>query len=326
MKVLKKIILVGLALAALTAVWGVIDNNRVVVVEETIQIENLPDAFDGYQILQISDLHGKEFGSAQKNLLAKINALDYDLIAVTGDMASSRDANPQPLYDLLDGLDKDTPIFYTAGNSGPWDLDIWTGEITSVGKELQARGVTLLDLPYALEKNGETIWIGELWDTWVVRSFYVDQAVQELKKADLGAEERQKAELQAQYQQKLLDALEQIQPEDTLIAVSHTPYSTDFVGEPRQIEPSYDLVLVGHYHGGQICLPLIGAIYIPDGASTTRGFFPKTIDVKGLRDWKEWGGFQQYISTGLGASDSIPLLGFRLFNPPEINLLTLRKK
>jgi hypothetical protein len=88
-----------------------------------------------------------------------------------------------------------------------------------------------------------------------------------------------------------------------------------------KIDPSYDLVLAGHYHAGQIRLPLIGTIDIPDGASETRGFFPEQDKVSGLRDW---GDFQQYVSRGLGSSSSINLLNLGLFDTPETNLITLR--
>jgi len=45
--------------------------------------------------------------------------------------------------------------------------------------------------------------------------------------------------------------------------------------------------------------------------------------VKGLWEYKQT---KQYVSAGLGTSDAIPFLKFRLFNPPEINVLTLKSK
>ena len=66
--------------------YNVYDNNRFVIVEQNVIIDELPEEFDGYRILQISDLHGKYFGENQSDLLAVINALDYDCIILTGDM------------------------------------------------------------------------------------------------------------------------------------------------------------------------------------------------------------------------------------------------
>ena len=51
------------------------------------------------------------------------------------------------------------------------------------------------------------------------------------------------------------------------------------------------------------------------------GLFPDQGEVSGLMGPAH---AQQYVSRGLGATDLVPLLGFRLFNPPEINVLRLR--
>ena len=84
----------------------------------------------------------------------------------------------------------------------------------------------------------------------------------------------------------------------------------------------YDLSIAGHYHGGQLRLPFFGALYIPSPTSgIANGYFPKQNEVKGLNQIID---MQQYISAGLGSSASISFLDFRLFNTPEINLITLR--
>ena len=80
----------------------------------------------------------------------------------------------------------------------------------------------------------------------------------------------------------------------------------------------FDLVIAGHYHGGQVRVPFYGAPFIPVMTSSFYdGFFPDQNYVSGLAAGNS---IQQYISRGLGASN-IP---FRLFNTPEINLLTLK--
>lgn len=73
----------------LTLIYNVYDNNRFILKEESVYIENLPLAFEGLTILQISDLHGKSFGRNQTNLTSQINRLDYDVIAFTGDMETT---------------------------------------------------------------------------------------------------------------------------------------------------------------------------------------------------------------------------------------------
>ena len=73
-------------LIAFCVVWNIYDNQRFVVTEQTVTLDDLPNSFDGYRILQISDLHGKYFGENQLDLLSAINQLDYDCILFTGDM------------------------------------------------------------------------------------------------------------------------------------------------------------------------------------------------------------------------------------------------
>ena len=73
-----------------------IDNNRINIVQEEVVINNLPSEFEGFKILQISDLHGKSFGKLQKHLSEKINSIDYDIIAITGDMKDVHSDNIDP--------------------------------------------------------------------------------------------------------------------------------------------------------------------------------------------------------------------------------------
>ena len=66
--------------------YSVYDNNRIVLVKEKVEIENLHTSFNNFKILQITDLHGKMFGKNQKNLIDKINSINYDAIAIIGDI------------------------------------------------------------------------------------------------------------------------------------------------------------------------------------------------------------------------------------------------
>lgn len=81
----KKIVLVAVILLLLIGtIYNVYDNNRFIVAEQDISLTNLPKNFDGYRILQISDLHGKCFGEKQTELLDVINSIEYDCILFTG--------------------------------------------------------------------------------------------------------------------------------------------------------------------------------------------------------------------------------------------------
>ncbi len=321
--------LLGVCVALLLGVAGytVIDNRRVVVVRQEVTIVGLPSEFEGFTILQLSDLHGRSFGEGQEKLLAPINALDYDLLAITGDMADGylEKADNEPFYQLLDGIENKDHAFYASGNTGPWGIESFdgliTGGLTSEGQELEARGVHALNRLYVIQRGESRLWLAEFWLIEGLEIFNLGFSEQRLADPTLAPEEVARYESGHAYAQQLIADLGEIAHEDTFIGITHTPFSIDSVSAMPVIDPPYDLVLAGHYHGGQIRLPLLGAIYVPDGASESRGYFPPEERVSGLRDW---GAFQQYISRGLGSSSSIPWLNFRLFNTPEINLITLR--
>lgn len=84
--------------------------------------------------------------------------------------------------------------------------------------------------------------------------------------------------------------------------------------KPHHIENylQADLVLSGHAHGGQIYIPLVGGFIAPG-----QGYFPKY--TKGFYTMENT---TMLVSRGIGNSHRIP----RVFNPPELVLLTLRSQ
>ena len=62
------------------------DNNALETERFELSSSRLPEAFDGFTVVQLSDLHGKEFGPENERLLAAVRAAEPDLIAVTGDL------------------------------------------------------------------------------------------------------------------------------------------------------------------------------------------------------------------------------------------------
>lgn len=306
------ILLFGLLI--LYTIW---DNNRVVVVTQEIQIENLPSEFEGFTILQLTDLHSKEFSPHQQKLISLINSLDYDLLSINGDMS---EGNNQPFLDLLDGIQNKEFAYFATGNWGPYAMNEFTGELTDDGRLLESKGVHVLNQVYHIQRGEQKIYISEFWLIEWLESFHVESGKQQLNSSELSLNEIDKYQQQVTFGLERIEELSLIQTDDVLIGITHYPFTIDSVSKMPAIIPQYDLVLAGHYHGGQLRLPFIGAIYIPDAASERRGFFPDQDKVSGLYDWGE---FQQYVSRGLGSSRMIPMLKFRLFNSPEINLIQL---
>jgi len=128
---------------------------------ETVEVvdPNLPKAFDGLRVVQLSDLHGKEFGPGNTNLLAEIEALNPDLIAITGDVIDQA-KQLEILPSLAQGLVKIAPTYYVTGNH-EWAV----GHVRELKDLLAAYGVTVLSNQYVLwEKDGQTLAVAGIDD------------------------------------------------------------------------------------------------------------------------------------------------------------------
>lgn len=168
MKTKKKrhiVFLILVLLVVTSIVYNIYDNGRFIVVEQDISISGLPKKFNGYRILQISDLHSRYFGENQEELISAINSLEYDCIVFTGDMNKDTESdlsNSQAVIDLIEGIQKKDTMLWVDGNTGPFAVEAFggscTGEVTSIGEELEKRGVQILLSPVRVEKNGQNIW------------------------------------------------------------------------------------------------------------------------------------------------------------------------
>ena len=114
--------------------------------------------------------------------------------------------------------------------------------------------------------------------------------------------------------------LEEVLEEDLFIGIMHYPMNEAFYNNRKENNEflPYDLILAGHYHGGQWRIPFYGAFFISDVNGS--GWLSSQDCASGLT---EWSGYYQYLSRGLGSSGKYKVLKQRWFNPPEINLLTL---
>lgn len=149
-KISRRTFLIGGCLAFASYLY--FDVKSIAVTKYTVPIRNLPSSFEGFTILQLSDLHSKVYGEGQENLLSLIYKLDFDLVAITGDMVDKNNPDIKPALDLVKGL-PNRPIFFVPGNH-----DWWTNY--EIKQPLISEGVKILENSNCkYSNNGEYIWI-----------------------------------------------------------------------------------------------------------------------------------------------------------------------
>lgn len=219
--------------------FSYVQNNLLKVTKFEINSDKLPQKFDGFKIVHLTDLHGKLFGKDQKYLIEKIKNEKPDIIVYTGDLVDKRHYDGAPGLLLMRELKKIAPVYYVTGNH-EW----WTGKYDELKKLLIEEGVVVVGNTHIeLKKIDTSIMLYGLEDPTSNNNgsddfTFADKKFQEMKIPEDG-----------KYK----------------ILLSHRP-------ELFQIykKHGFDLVFAGHAHGGQIRIPFIGGIFAPD-----QGFFPK---------------------------------------------------
>lgn len=154
----RRFILALLVLAALV-LWFFWQQNGIRTQTVTVKNTDLPAAFDGLRIVQLSDLHGKEFGTDNEKLLKKVADLQPDLIAITGDLID-REEQLEMVPALAEGLAAIAPTYYVTGNH-EWAVR----RVPELKQMLTDCGVRVLSNQYELwELEGATLAIAGVDD------------------------------------------------------------------------------------------------------------------------------------------------------------------
>lgn len=311
--------------------------------EQHVTLVGLPGDLEDYRILVLSDLNGKRFGDQQTTLLREIEPMDYDIVVCLGDMVG-KDGDPEPFYELLDGLPAKKPVYFICGDSdpGPYvskvrDENATLDRLVLADWILGAkdRGAIYVDTPTKVTVGSSNLWLTPAGMLNVEASSnlatWKDQADQEGSGYLAGVLSDEATLPFTSYRkeqaQSLLDSINAMSDSDVQIVLAHVPPS-DFVlkaasshtvAEGKYL-PTPDLAFAGHYCGGVWNLPGIGAFYIPDSSAARYGWFPAQKDVSGLSTVDET---QLYISPGLSTCGDAPLMPFRMLNSPQISVISL---
>ena len=266
----------GLALYA-----GEIARHWIEVSSSDVFLPGLPPAFDGFRIAQISDIHMDEFTEAffVRDVVNRVNSLNPDAVFLTGDFVTSEFA-PRKFaigagWQCAGILNQLTcrQRYAVLGNH-----DVMIGA-DAVSEALTDNEIIVLRNNYMpLERSGGRIWLAGLADP-----------VQGLPDPE--------ATIPA--------AIRNI-PQEPIVLLCHAP---DYVDHLLRLPSgqAVSLMLCGHTHGGQVRLPLIGAMILPQ------------MGRKYVEGWFRFGRLQMHVNRGIGTV-GVP---FRLDCPPEISMLTL---
>lgn len=228
-------ILLGIFIGLLVGGWFFYDQQNRIQTEALVSVSpRLPAAFDGMRVVQISDLHGKEFGEGNAGLLQKVTELNPDFIAITGDVIDDA-AQVSMLEPLAKGLVSIAPTYYVTGNH-EWAIR----EAYTVKALLREQGVRVLSNEYLpLERNGETLILAGIDDP---NGPYDQKTPGELA-----------AEIRATYGDPYI-----------LLLAHRNEYYEEYA------QAGFDLTLCGHVHGGIIRLPFTDGLV----DNTRKRWFP----------------------------------------------------
>ena len=236
---MKKILIIAIILIILGAIYLYWGNNALTVGRHTLSPANLPESFSGFRIVQVSDLHNKDF---KGRLIRKISSLNPDIIVITGDIIDSRHTDTDIALKFAENAVNIAPVYYVTGNHESRLKDIYP----EFRESLENLGVTVLDCrSVTLEKNGDEIVLAGMNDLTFYGSSTLDENTIVFK--------------------EMLNNLGREKGDRTGILLSRRPEIFD-----TYVESGFEVVLTGHAHGGQIRLPFVGGILTPN-----QGFFPE---------------------------------------------------
>lgn len=258
-----------------TCVWAL--QSALGISQYEITLPEGMEGLDGYKIVQIADLHSADL---EKELEQALEQLQPNLIVMTGDLVNREDRDFTKALATAALAVRFAPTYFVRGNH-----EVDNPDYARLRQGLEEAGVTILeDESVVLEYHGASLDLVGVKD---VTAYPSSRA-------------------------KAIEAMEETAKELFVDGTYHVLLSH----RPSLLEAyaasGADLVFSGHAHGGQVRLPVIGAVFAPD-----QGLWPQvTAGVHAA------GQAQVVVSRGLGNGTPFP----RLWNGPELVSVTLRAR
>lgn len=280
--IIKFIIIFILIIAAILLYSRFIATKGLATKEYKITSSSIQDNFHGFKIVHISDVHyGRTTDKKDlNNMVKEVNLLKPDIVVLTGDL-----------------IDKDTKLD-----------DILKGEISEALNSINANVGK-----YAISGNHDNNFrewesiindggFKNLNDTY---ELIYNDGYTPILLAGLSSNLNNQIDITERYNKILEYSSNENIKELYKILLIHEP---DYI---NNIDHSnFNLILAGHSHNGQVRLPFIGGIILPNGAK------------KYYKEHYKINNTDLYISSGMGTSG----ISFRLFNKPSINFYRLTNK
>lgn len=245
-----------------------------------ITSNRLPDSFNDFKIAHFTDFHNTKIKKLTTKLIEQLKKESPEIIVITGDLIDSEEIEES--LKLIQEIKKIAPIYYVPGNHEAQirkTYNIFEDKLKSDGV------IVLRNETKNIEINNDKINIMGIDDPELFSSSSLLNEDETIFKSTLD---------------KLAENMDAY-----TILLSHRPeYFNDYINH------NIDLTLSGHTHGGQIRIPVIGAIYAPN-----QGFFPKYDKGIFTKDNKS-----MIISSGIGTT-GLPL---RILNKPELVIVKLK--
>ena len=261
------------------------------VLKYTLEFDDLPAAFEGYQVTQISDIHSGSFDNKEKINYAVnlVNEQASDVIMFTGDIVNSKSKEMRPWKSTFSKLKAKDGIFSILGNHDYGDYTRWPSD--------EAKAENFQELLDIQQEMGFDLLRNE--------SRFIEKDGARL--AIIGVENWGKG-----FKQKgdLTLASSKVDANDFKILLSHDPshWQYEVVKDPNH----YHLTLSGHTHGMQFGIEIPGLI--------------KWSPIKWR--YKYWAGIYEKAGQYINVNRGFGFLAFpgRVGIWPEISVITLKKR